>query len=424
MIDRTIAPLIRRAESIRLYQPTLSHLSNGIPVYEINLGSQQIIKLELIFNAGRWYEKNKLLAKTTSQLLKAGSIRHNAEQLAEFFEYFGAKLDIYDGFNAVTIELHCLSKHLEALLPMVRELLTEPAFSKEELQKFIKRNKQNLKVQLKKNDVVAYRVFTEVLFGQEHPYGYNSTAELYNQLDISKIKAHFDENYNASHCTIIVAGKTPPKVVDMLNQFFGDLPVLPKSEEPIWTLPSNPSREVVRQTISEKSLQSSIRIGCRTFDRDHPDCDKFYMMNMVLGGYFGARLMQNLRERKGYTYGVYSSIETLRHSGYWYISTDVGKDVKDAALTEIYKEISRLQNKPIPKKELEMVRNYTLGMQLTALDGVFNVASVINSLVTSELTEDVFYNFVETIQTITAKEIQEMAQQYLNKENLIEVVVG
>lgn len=423
MINRTQAPPIQTVEALHLHLPNLHHLKNGIPVYEINLGSQNVIKLELIFEAGRWHEMEKLIARSTSQLLKAGSLRHNAEKLANFFEYYGAKLSIYDGFNTVNIQVYCLSKHLATLLPMLQELLTTPAFPEEELQKLIKRNKQNLKVQLQKNDVVAYRLFTEELFGTEHPYGYNSSDELYSQVSIPKIKQHFQNNYTANNCTIILSGKTSAQSIQLLDQYFGHLPQSSPVQPHLWALAPVVGSKQIHQVLSPDSLQASIRIGRRTFSRDHADCDAFYMLNMVLGGYFGARLMQNLREQHGFTYGVYSSIETLKYSGYWYIHTDVGKDVKDAALTEIYREIDRLQNTLIPPAEMEMVRNYTLGMQLTSLDGVFNVASIIKSLVTSGLNEQHFKEFIKTIKTITPKEIQQMAQTYLNKEDFLEVII-
>lgn len=422
MINRSQAPKIQSVQQLYLHQPILHHLKNGIPVYEINLGVQQVIKLELIFKAGRWYEKEKLVARATSQLLKAGSIQNNAEQIAGFFEYFGAKLNIDDGFNTVNIQVYCLTKHLKTLLPMLQELLEMPAFPEPELQKFIKRNQQNLKIQLQKNDVVAYRLFTEKLFGTTHPYGYNSNDNLYKELNTDKIRTHFKDNYSADKCTIVIAGKTSPELIQLLDQHFGSL-AQQDSKEPEWNLPALPQERLLHQRISEESFQASIRIGRRLFNRADSDCDDFYMMNMVLGGYFGARLMQNLRETNGYTYGVYSSIETLLHSGYWYIHTDVGKDVKDAALTEIYREIARLQDSLIPEEELDMVRNYSLGMALTSLDGVFNVSSLIKSLVTANLDESYFYRFIETIKTIDASQIQTMAQKYLNKEDLIEVVI-
>lgn len=423
MINRSKAPNIQPVGALNLHQPTLHHLSNGIPVYEINLGSQNVIKLELIFNAGRWHEKEKLIARITSQLLKAGSQQYNAEQLANFFEYYGASLNIYDGFNTVNIQVYCLSKHLKVLLPMLQELLTSPAFPEEELTKLLKRNRQNLKVQLQKNDIVAYRLFTEKLFGTEHPYGYNSSEDSFNIVSVESIQQHFKDNYTANNCTIFVSGKVSTTIIELLEQHFGNLPTATILATPNWELTPIEQPKKIHQVLSEDSLQASIRIGRRTFPREHPDCDAFYMLNMVLGGYFGARLMQNLREKNGFTYGVYSSLETLRHSGYWYIHTDVGKDVKDAALTEIYREIQRLQDTPIPVQEMEMVRNYTLGMQLTSLDGVFNIASINKSLVTAGLDESYYYKFIQTIQSITPKEIQLMAQKYLNKEDLLEVVI-
>lgn len=423
MINRNKAPLIQTVGALRLHQPVLHHLSNGIPVYEVSLGSQNVIKLELIFNAGRWHEKEKLIARITSQLLKAGSHQHNSEQLANFFEYYGASLNVYDGFNTVNIQVYCLSKHLEALLPMLQDLLTNPAFPEGELTKLIKRNRQNLKVQLQKNDVVAYRLFTEELFGTEHPYGYNSSEDSFNSLTLESIHRHFKENYTANNCTIFVSGKVSPTIIGLLEQHFGNLPLATIVEAPNWELAPIRLPKKIHQVLSKDSSQASIRIGRRTFAREHPDCDAFYMLNMVLGGYFGARLMQNLREEHGFTYGVYASLETLRYNGYWYIHTDVGKDVKDAALTEIYREIQRLQDVPIPIQEMEMVRNYTLGMQLTSLDGVFNVASINKSLVTAGLDDSYYYKFIQTIKTITPEQIQAMAQKYLNKEDLLEVVI-
>jgi predicted Zn-dependent peptidase len=423
MIDRRKAPPIQSVETLSLHRPIQHKLDNGIAVYDIRLGQQEVIKLELVFEAGRWYEHQQLVARACAQLLKAGTKRRSAVQLADFFEHYGAKLDIYDGFNTVNIQLYCLTKHLPTLLPVLQEMLLNPLFPEQEVAQFIKRSRQNLKLQLQKNDVLAYRLFTEELFGNQHPYGYNSFADHYNQLTREQIQQHYERCYTAGSCTIFVAGKTSENTVALLNQYFSDLPQRSAPSAPPWILPPELGHKKVYQVLSEESLQASIRIGRRTFAREHSDCDRFYMMNMVLGGYFGSRLMQNLRERNGYTYGIYSSIETLRHSGYWYIHTDVSKEITQVALTEIYNEIDRLQQAPIATEEMEMVRNYSLGMQLTALDGVFNVASVVKSLVTANLTAQHFYQFIDTIKNITPQDIQLLAQQYLRQEDLLEVVV-
>ena len=340
MIDRSKIPEIKSVETLKLHTPIRYRLANDIPVYEINLGNQSVIKLELIFHAGRWHEKEQLIAKATAQLLKTGTLNKNSEQIADFFEYYGAILAIYDGFNTVNIQLQCLSKHLKTLLPMLKEILCEPAFSEIELTKFIKLNQQNLKVQLTKNDIVAYRLFTEKIFGHNHPYGYNSTIASYTSITRDKIITHFKENYTANNCTIIISGKIPENAINLLNAHFGELPIKPKQNVFNPQMPKLEANLSLKEIVSHDSLQASIRIGRRTFNGGHHDYNAFYMTNMVLGGYFGARLMQNLRERNGFTYGVYSSMETMINSGYWYIHTDVGIDVKNSAIAEIYMVVS------------------------------------------------------------------------------------
>lgn len=422
MIDRSIVPQIQPVDNLILPMPRRYELDNQIPVYEINMGNQQVIKLELIFKAGRWHEKEKLVARACSQLLRTGTLKHNAHEMAHFFEYYGASLGIYDGFNTSNIQLYCLSKHLERLLPMLQELLTEPAFAQDELQKFVTLNQQNLKVQLQKNDLVAYRVFTESIYGSSHPYGYNSTEATYDSLDRSNLVEHFNNCYKSNHCNIIISGKTPANCRQLLNRFFGQLE---QGQLPDLDYPLMPpvERQVLHQVLDPSSLQASIRIGRRLFNRAHPDCHQFYMTNMILGGYFGARLMQNLREKNGYTYGAYASIETLMHSGYWYVHTDVGKDVAEFAIQEIYTEIERLQDRPVHQDELDIVKNYTMGMQLTSIDGVFNVSSLLKSLITAQLDEQFFYEFIDTIKNIEPSHIQAMAQKYLDPNKLTEVVV-
>jgi len=423
MINRSQSPTIHSIDNPRLPQSKQHLLDNGIPLYEINMGTQDVIRVELSFKAGRWYEQHPLVAKTTSRLLKMGTEERSAKEFVEHFDFLGAKLKVFDGFHTVSVQLSCLTKHLAKLLPVVYEMLTQPTLSASELTKFIKRNAQNLKVQLKKNDIVAYRLFTEKLFGQDHPYGYNSTADLYQQLSIDKVKKHFGQCYNANGCMIFVAGKVAPFVIPLINQYFGQLKRIQPQALPHFEVSPKPPFSPLFVHSNGQGQQTSIRVGLRTFDRKHEDWNAFFMMNMILGGYFGARLMQNLRNKHGFTYGVYASMETLLTDGYWYIHTDVGKDVKGAALTEIYNEMERLKKEPVPKEELEMVRNYAMGQLLSSLDGVMNAAMVIKSFIMHDVGQAQFDSFTDTIRHITPKEIQTIAQKYLLKEHLMEVVV-
>jgi predicted Zn-dependent peptidase len=197
------------------------------------------------------------------------------------------------------------------------------------------------------------------------------------------------------------------------NDFRAEILDFPKQE-----------RTVIRQDAPKESNQASIRIGSRLFDKKHPDYSSFYFVNTLLGGYFGARLMQNLREDKGLTYSVYSSMETMRHGGYFYIFTDVNNHLKESALSEIYFEMDRLQTELVDHEELDMLKNYSLGMFLNAVDGVFNVSSVIRELIEEDLDFDFFETMVSKTRDITSEEVQSIAQTYFQKDQLSEVVVG
>lgn len=420
-------PIIQPVISIPLPKPTKCILNNGVELYELRMGSQEILKLEWLFDAGRWYETKPLVARATAKLLKSGIPGMNADALADFFDFYGAKLKISDDFDNVSIRLYCLTKHLDKLLPIMTQLFLQPTFEEAELQSFCNRNKQTLRSELQKNEVIAYRVFTESLFGERHPYGYNSEPHHYDNLQTADLVAHHKRCYTGSACKLIVSGKTNNQSIALIR---GYAEQLEKGTKPIAVgiseLPPN-SPNTLHLPPAKSSMQASIRIGSRLFDNKHPDYAAFYFANTLLGGYFGARLMQNLREDKGYTYSVYSSMEMMQHGSYFYIYTDVNTDVKDAAVQEIYSEIQRLQDEPVGKEELEMLRNYMLGMILSLVDGVFSISSVIKELISEGLDIDDFDRFerlVKVTREITPKQIQQIACSYFNKEQLLEVVVG
>ncbi|MCH2045130.1 MAG: insulinase family protein [Saprospiraceae bacterium] len=424
MIDRSIPPRIHKIQVPELYQAEKCILNNGIPVHIIRLGTQNIIKLELTFRAGRWEENQALASRATAVLLKSGTKTRDADQIADQLEFYGAKLKIIDSFDHVKLRLYCLNKYLEKLLPILTDLLTEAVFPEDELKKFIKFNKQRLKLQLSKNDVVAYREFTEVLFGKTHPYGYNSSADHYDALNIEVLKEHFQRCFTASNCHIILAGKPLEDTIPLLNQYLIQLPLGGTSyAERNFEIPAHPLPKL-HLPAPKTSVQASIRIGRRLFGRKHPDYAAFYFANTLLGGYFGARLMQNLREDKGYTYSIYSSLEALKRHSYFYICTDVATDVKDLAIREIYLELERLQEEKVSAEELDMVRNYSMGMLLNAIDGPFNVSGVLGELISHDMEANFFQNLIKVTQEINAEEIQTIARKYLQKEQLSEIVVG
>ena len=421
-LNRSKTPKIYPILNLELPEPDLYYLDNGIPVYQVDLGTQEVCKIELVFPAGRAFESKRLAGRATTSLLKEGTRSFSAADLAETLDFYGATLQTPSNLDTSSIVLYTLNRCLEDVLPLLRSIIAEPVFSEQELQSFVKRNQQRLLVDLTKVDMMSFRQITESMFGPDHAYGFNSTLEMYADLTRADLLEHYQRLFTADNCRIFVSGKVPGNMKNLLNHYLGsglhrgtvkpDLGLL-RSETPGKVHVKMPD-----------TVQSSVRIGCRLFNRQHADYTAMYVLNTVLGGYFGSRLMANIREEKGYTYNISSSIDTLLFDGYFCVGTEVGNEFVTPAIQEIYREMAILQEELIDDDELEMVRNYLLGNILTSLDGPFNVAEVIKSQIVDELSIAQFAESVEIIREIDATTLRNLARQYFNRESMWEIVAG
>ena len=170
-------------------------------------------------------------------------------------------------------------------------------------------------------------------------------------------------------------------------------------------------------------VQGSIRIGRDFPNRHHPDFQKVMVLNNIFGGYFGSRLMSNIREDKGYTYGIHSYLQDHIQQSAWLVSTEAGKDVCEAAIAEIYKEMKRLQDAPVAEEEMQLVRNYMMGSILGDLDGPFHIIARWKNYILNGLDGNYFYGALNTIRTVSPEELQQLAKKYLNPEEFYELVV-
>ena len=422
MPNRGASPPIKDITQLKLPMPQEISLSNGIPVFVVNMGTQEIFKIEVIFDAGRPFEHKKMVARATTSLLKEGTRSKSAAEIAELLDFYGSSLSLPVNLDTSNMILYGLNKHFDKMLSLMTELLTEPIFPQEELNSYLENSKQRLLVDLAQVDVISYRAITEYIYGKEHPYGYNSQPELYQHIKREDLISHWERNFVANNCKVIISGKINDDMLHQLDQFLGKLPIKDQPKENFPPIIKQTPRKVhIKQ---EGAVQTSIRIGRQLFSKHHPDFRGLLFLNTVLGGYFGSRLMTNIREDKGYTYNIYSTIDALHRDGYFYIGTEVGTKFAEPALKEIYNELDLLCNEKIGVDELQMVKNYMLGNLLTMLDGTFNVSDVVKTIVTEQLGFDSFEVLVESIHQTTPDQLQKLAQQYLRKEDMWEVVVG
>ena len=425
MANRQFAPQIKDAIDYTLELKPFRKftLDNGIAVYAIDAGAEEVVQLELVFNAGNWYERENMVATATNYMLKNGTSKKNAFDINEHFEYYGSYLNRNCYNETATISLHSLTKHLHELLPVIEELITGSVMPESELDIYKQNMKQKLEVNLKKCDFVSNRLIDEYLFGLHHPYGKYSSTIAYDALQPEQLRRFFDQYYANGQCSIFVAGKLPADIERLLNINFGKLP-LNKTQPPQITHVIEAAAEKKYRIINDKEgIQGAIRMASHFPGNHHPDFIKAQVLNTLFGGYFGSRLMSNIREDKGYTYGIHSYMQNHMHETAWMISTEAGSEVCEATIAEVYKEMQALREKTVTEEELLLVKNYLIGTILGDLDGPFHIIGRWKNIILNALGEDYFYRSVNDIKSVTTAEIQELANKYLHPEKFYELVV-
>jgi zinc protease len=300
-------------------------------------------------------------------------------------------------------------------------MISDSVFPEEELAIYKQNMKQRLNVNLKKCDFVAHRLIDKYVYGEDHPYGRFTRFEDFDAVSREELVKFYQQYYLNGKLVLFVAGRLPENIFPLLNKNFGDLKNQPVN---VTNISSHPGPEKKYRVINDPNgVQGAIRLGMPFPNRHHPDFLKVQVLNNVFGGFFGSRLMTNIREDKGYTYGIHSYLQNHIQQSAWIISTEAGRDVCEPAIVEVYKEMKRLRNELVDDEELLLVRNYMIGSILGDLDGPFQIINRWKNIILNGLDESYFYRSIDTIKTVSAKELQDLANKYLQPENFYELVV-
>ena len=424
VLDRKLAPAFKQVSTIHFLQPKTHELDNGIVVHSISGGSQDILKIDFIFNAGIWHQNNPLIAKATNSLLKEGTKKYNAHDIADGIDQYGAYFQHEVDYDNASLTIYTLAKYLDNVLAYIKEILLYPKFDEHEFSTYRENSIERFKINQEKVSFLARNEFMKQLFGYDFPYGKIAKIEDFKNLSLTEIKEFYQNFYDLSNCEIVASGNVTSKTYDSLNNCFGSQKIKTEAINIKTQTINNKDQNKKVQIEKKGALQSAIRIGKLMPNKLHPDYFKLQIYSTILGGYFGSRLMKNIREDKGYTYGVGCGLLSLKNAGYFFISTEVGADVTKNALQEIYKEIKLLQTEEVSKEELDLVKNYLLGNLLKSCDGPFKMASLFENVHFYGLDYTFYNNYINTIKSITSKEIIDIANQYFNIETLTEVVAG
>ena len=422
MIDRALAPVYGEVENIELIRAKPLVLANGLKLFSIDGGEQDLVRIEFIFSNSNYDPAKPLQTFATNTMLNDGTSELSSTQIADKIDYYGAFLQTEYANDHSTVTLFTLNKHLANTLPIVKAIISDSIFPQVELDTLIRNQKQKLSVSLEKNDFLSRKTFSHVLFG-DTLYGYDIAATDYDKLSRDQLNTYFKLAYQPKNCTVIISGKVNEDTITLIDKYFGtdwDNSIDIKQNEFKFTMGSGQEHFLERAD----ALQSAIRIGQVSINRKHADFPGLQVLNTIFGGYFGSRLMANIREDKGFTYGIGSALVSMKNTGYFFIASEVGAEVCSATLTEIEKEITLLKEQPVTEGELALVRNYMLGSMLGSLENALSHADKFKNVYFSGLDYDYYKNYINTVRNIGPAEVQALANQYLNFNSFEKVIVG
>jgi zinc protease len=424
MVNRLIQPPFGKIQEIRIPSIEELQLDNALRLFLINVPGTEILRIEFQFDAGSWYQAKKLIANTTGSALLEGTKKRNDKEIAEIIDFYGAFIDIGFDHDYASLTLFTLNKYLPQTLDIIKDILSNSSFPEKNLSIFLNKRKQSFIIESQKVKNIARKKFSEVLFGKDHPYGVSAEAEDFDQVTRDEVLSFFHQYYHPARCRVFVSGAIGKNFVPLFAKFFG---------ESAWKKlvpPGKPEFVIHTDTLKshfvrkDDAVQSAVRIGCGIVTRDHEDFISLQVLNTILGGYFGSRLMKNIREEKGYTYGIGSAIIPLLEAGVFVIVSEVGNEYRENTVKEIYFEIQRLKEEIISEEELNLVKNFMLGDLMRSADGPFQVVDIWKSIIEFNLPLDYFEKSIHEIKQSTGEKIRHLANHYLIYDSLIEVVAG
>ncbi len=425
MLMRESAPEFKLPTGIDIFKGNTQRLDNGVPVHVIEGGTQDVVKIDFVFPAGVVQAEKPLVASFTNKLMQEGTHSFSSAEIAEKIDFYGAFLGQAANFHHAQISLYVLTKYLPQVLPIVEDIIKNPAFNQHEFDVFLAKRKQDYLVESEKVKTLASRKSREVLFGANHPYGWVADLSHYENINREDCVAFHKKQYVSDHCKIIVSGKPSTDFLRQMNSFFGrndwcNNACVDENEFAV------PEGNKIDTYLVEKpnAVQSAIRIVREGVIKSHQDYIPLMILNTILGGYFGSRLMNNLREEKGLTYGISSYILSYRKAGVIGVATEVLAEKRELAVSEIFKEMENLRSKEILQEELDRVRNYMLGELMRSLDGPFSISDAYQGLMGFDLDYSYFENFEKQILSITSTDLKRLANKYLVPDDFYIVIAG
>lgn len=414
-MDRSLPPAFKNSLDFNLPTPERVILSKSTELIYLPSKLTEAVKIEFVFKAGKLFEPKAGVAQFATYLLDKGIAGKTSQEIASTFDYYGAYIESHAGFDYASIGLYCLNKHLENLLPLFLSIISDPAYADTEFETYQRLYSENLKVNLQKNSFIASNEIRKVLFGN-HSYGASVTLNDIAKVTNEHVKTFYYQSF--SPFKIFVLGSLDDTHLKLLSDW----------RYPVNNIGDSKTNNLVtlertrKDVTGHNNTQASIRIGKSAVNRTHPDIAGIILANHLLGGFFGSRLMKNIREEKGLTYGIHSGIHHLKLGSYFSISADVNSDKIEIALDEILKEI-KLMGNSLYVDEISLAKNHLIGSLQSDNASIFSVGERVKSIVLNELPNDYYKILISRIAEATPKYISDLTELHLSALSLSVIVV-
>ena len=413
-------PEIKPITLPRVPQYSTLTTESGAPIYTLHNSTQSVVRVSFVFRAGTSYQSVPFSASAVVNTLTEGTQNFSGREIAEGLDFVGSYYDANIDRDWAVVTFCSLKKFVAETLDIAEEVILRPTFPEREIASYCAKRKEQLHVQRSKPDQLSRELFGKALFGEKHPYGITSHEECYDELTPEILREFYLSHYNSSSAFAVICGDFGEEVEERVRQILNNLP---KGEAPTRKIPPAEPTPMAKQTI-EGAVQSSVKIGIPLFPRTHEDFIPLQVLATAMGGYFGSRLMQNLREEHGYTYGAYAAMINLDRSGYFVMSAEVAGDHTQDAIDEMFGELERIAAEPMSEEELAIVRKIIVGDAMRVFDGPFGAADVTIENIQNGTTNDYTDHFLHKVEQITPGELQRVARRYLQKNACVVTIIG
>ncbi len=406
---------------LSVLNPQCTKLNNGIEIFSFHAPDAELLKIDFVFDAGSRYQSTPLIAASVNALLTEGTKSRKMIEIAEFLDFRGAHIEKTAGKDTAGFTVYMLKKYVKDILPLLHEIVYTPVFPEKEMDIYLRKRKQQFLTDNQKVSFLARTHFSKLIFGAENPYGKMAVLSDFDSLDRQELLSFHEKFYTQTPFKILVAGNITEDIHALISEYF-ESSVFSNREKTAFPLFSNTEKQAYIEL--PNAVQSALRMGKTINPVKAEDLPYLSVINSLLGGYFGSRLMKNIREDKGYTYGIYSMVHSLQEALVFFVTAEVGSQYSQPAINEIYAELEKLTQNPVEKEELALVKNYLTGEFLRSIDGIFELSEKYKGLLETNIPTSYYASYIKAIEDSTPEKLLQIAQQYLQPNSMVEVCAG